>query len=262
MNIKQIKEYLQENPGYLKKGKTYLSDFLDCTEEDIERAKKDIKNSGNVLIIGDLHCPWDLKGYAQFCKEIQIKHECTKVIFIGDVIDGNSWSYHEKDVDGLSVKYEVENAIEHLQEYYKLFPEALICWGNHDLLIERKARTAGMSRKFIKSLHEIIEAPKGWKFVHQVVIDDVRYTHGSVGNAFKVAERSRISTVQGHFHRQASIQWTVSEKDALYGMQVGCGVDHEAYAFDYSRAIPAKPVISCAVVKDGGKLPIIELMKL
>ena len=36
-----------------------------------------------------------------------------------------------------------------LKDWYKAFPVAKICLGNHDLLVQRKAKTAGLSKHFI-----------------------------------------------------------------------------------------------------------------
>ena len=54
-----------------------------------------------ILVIGDLHEPFCLDGYLEHCKEVYAKHNCNKVIFIGDVIDNHYSSYHDPDPDGL-----------------------------------------------------------------------------------------------------------------------------------------------------------------
>ena len=45
------------------------------------------KEESRILVIGDLHEPFCLDGYLQFCKDTYSKYNCNKVIFIGDVID-------------------------------------------------------------------------------------------------------------------------------------------------------------------------------
>lgn len=219
-------------------------------------------DKNNVLVIGDLHAPFVLEGYLEFCREQQEKYNCGTVVFIGDIIDGNSWSYHEHDADGMSVKTEVNRSIEQLKEWYQVFPEATVLLGNHDLLVARKARTAGLSKMFIRDLGDILQAPKTWNFTHEFIKDNVKYIHGSIGNAIKRAKDERVSIVQGHLHTEAFIQYAVSEKDAIFGMQVGCGIDREAYAFEYAKPFPKKPVISCGIVLENGTLPIVKLMSL
>ena len=290
-NIKKeyIKNQLLNNKGYLsgtgvlKKGYAFIANKFDCTQvlikeivqelrqqfkyepvnaEDIKTVNIISKKHSNRLIIGDLHAPFILDGYLEWCKELQEEYKCNDVTFIGDIIDGHSWSYHESDVDGLSVGDELYAAKKQLQLAYKLFPKAEITLGNHDLLIARKARSAGLSQYFIKDLGEILESPKDWNFRHEFIHDDVRYTHGSVGNAFRRATLSRMSTVQGHLHSESFVQYSVSEKDAIWGLQIGAGIDREKYAFDYAKPFAKKPIVSAGIVLNNGKIPLIRLMNL
>lgn len=290
-----IKKELLRNKGYLsntgvlKKGYKFLANKFECSQVLIKEIVSEIRRSkstsyektevaksaksaktfninklgnNNRLIIGDLHAPFILDGYLEWCYELQRKYDCTKVTFIGDVIDGHSWSYHESDVDGLSVGDELYAAKKQLQLAYKLFPDAEITLGNHDLLIARKAKTAGLSQRFIRDLSEILESPKGWNYSHEFIHDNVRYTHGSIGNAFKRATLSRMSTVQGHLHSESFVQYSVSEKDAIFGLQIGCGIDRDKYAFEYAKPMPKKPVISAGLVLENGQVPLIRLMNL
>lgn len=57
-------------------------------------------NTSRVLVIGDLHCPFDLDGYLEHCQDIYSRHNCNRVVFIGDIIDNHYSSYHETDPDG------------------------------------------------------------------------------------------------------------------------------------------------------------------
>lgn len=41
----------------------------------------------------------------------------------------------------------------------------------------------------------------------------------------------------------------------IFGVSVGCGIDHKAYAFAYGKENTRKPVVGCSVVLQG-KLPI------
>jgi hypothetical protein len=45
-------------------------------------------------------------------------------------------------------------------------------------------------------------------------------------------------------------------------MQAGCGIDDKAYAMNYAMFNLKKSIISCHVVLNDGKLPIIILMEL
>lgn len=134
--------------------------------------------------------------------------------------------------------------------------------GNHDLLISRKAKEYGLSQIFLKYFGDIIEAPKEWEFKHELYKDGVLYIHGSTGNAISRAKEIRHSVAQGHLHSEAFVQWSVSEIDSIFGLQVGAGLDRHQYAFEYAKTMPKKPIISSAVILNKGRLPILELMKL
>lgn len=230
----------------------------------IKKSSKDesFLNKDNVIFIADLHAPHILKGYLKWCKELQNRYDCGTVIFSGDIVDGGAWNYHEKNPDSPGVKDELYAAKKQLKDVYKMFPEAVCLLGNHDLLISRKAKTIGLSQHFIRNLHDILEAPKEWKFVHQYKKDNVIYKHGAYGDAFKAATESRISTCQGHFHAKSFVQWSVSEKDAIFGLQVGAGFDRDQMAFDYAKPFHKKPIISCGLILDKGLTPIVKIMPL
>jgi hypothetical protein len=162
----------------------------------------------------------------------------------------------------MGVKEELDQTRKQLSKVFQMFPKATCLLGNHDLLVARKAKFIGLSQEFVKSIGEIFGAPKGWKFTHEYSKNNVRYIHGDKGDAFKQAKETRISTVQGHLHSQAFLQWSVSEKDSIFGLQVGAGLDRHKYAFEYAKSMPKKPIISCGVVLDKGTLPMILIMPL
>jgi len=216
----------------------------------------------NVIFIPDLHAPFIKEGVLEFIKEQQCKYNCGKVIFAGDILDGHAWSYHEHDPDGMSVGHELQAAREQLNPWFEAFPDAISLMGNHDLLIQRKARTIGLSKEFIKGFGDVIGAPKTWEFKIEHIENNVLYKHGNIGDAFTVAKKSRISTCQGHFHAKTFVQWSVSERDAIFGLQVGWGADRDAYAFDYGKPFSDKPIISCGLILDSGQTPIVKLMQL
>ncbi len=235
---------------------------VDLQEEKIEPFLTGDKN--NVLVIGDTHIPFERKGYLKFCREVQERFNCGTVVHIGDVVDNNYSSYHETNPDGHSAGDELALAISKLKSWYYTFPEAYVCLGNHDQIIQRKAFTSGMSKRWIKGLAEVLEVPN-WKFDLEHQIQGVIYTHGTGTSgdraAFNRALNRRLSVVSGHLHTTASITWNVSEIDRIFAMQVGCGIDDAQYSFDYAKAFSKKSIVSCGVVLNG-KLPIVVPMEL
>lgn len=217
------------------------------------------KNGKNVLVIGDLHLPFCLDGYLEHCIAMYKQYKCNEVVFIGDIIDNHASSYHETDPDGMSAGEELSLAIEQVKGWYKAFPKATVCIGNHDRLIMRKAYSSGLSQHWIRSYSEVLGVP-GWDFVESIEIDDVLYIHGEGGTAERKSKSEMQSTVQGHLHSECYVKWSVGSRFKVFGMQVGCGIDHKKYAFAYAKA-GKKPAIACGVVLKG-LTPINLLMNL
>lgn len=217
-------------------------------------------NPKNVLTIGDIHEPFSLKGYLEFCREKQEEFNCGTVVFIGDIIDNHAPSFHDSETCAMGTDDELELAKQKVAEWYSVFPKAYVTIGNHDRIIHRKAKVGGISTKWIREYSEVLNTP-GWKFVEEVEIDNVCYNHGEAGTARSRMKAQLQSQVQGHLHSQAYIEYSVGAKYKIFGAQVGCGVDREAYAMSYGR-IFQKPVISCLVVLNSGTLPILLPMEL
>lgn len=207
------------------------------------------EGKSRVLVIGDIHCPFDLEEYLYHCQQMYLDFHCNQVVFIGDVIDNSYSSYHETDPDGYSAGEELLRAKDRLQRYYKAFPKATVILGNHDRLIKRKAFSGGVPKEWIKEFSEVLEVP-GWDFVDHIVIDGVLYVHGEGGTARTRIKSEHQSTVQGHLHTQAYIEWIFNAQHRVFGMQVGTGIDFDAFAFAYAKR-GKKPAVSCGVVLNG-----------
>ena len=208
-----------------------------------------VKNVNRVLVIGDLHEPFCLDGYLQHCINTYEIYNCNRVVFIGDVIDNHYSSYHESDPDGYGAGEELELAIDKLSKWYKQFPCAEVMIGNHDRLIRRKAFSGGIPKAWIKDYPDVLKTP-GWTFKERTVIDNVQYVHGESGKAIKKAKDDMMSTVQGHRHTELGIEFAVGLGFKIFGMAVGCGIDHETYAMAYGKNFK-KPAIGCGVVING-----------
>ena len=204
------------------------------------------KKGKNILVIGDLHEPFCLDGYLEFCKKQYEKFSCDEVVFIGDIIDNHYSSYHETDADGMGGLDELSLAIKKLEAWYKTFPEATVLIGNHDRMVMRKAQTSAIPKAWIKDYKDVLNVPT-WNFVDRYVIGDVQYIHGEAGTARTKCRADLMSTVQGHLHTQAYTEWYVGANYKIFGSQVGCGIDHDSYAMGYAKR-GKKPAIGCMVV--------------
>ncbi|QDP63639.1 MAG: hypothetical protein Unbinned3987contig1001_15 [Prokaryotic dsDNA virus sp.] len=216
----------------------------------------------NLLCIGDLHEPFSLDSYLEFCISKYNEFNCTEVVFIGDIIDNHYASYHETygGSELMTGSDELDFAIERISRWYKAFPKATVIIGNHDRMVSRKAQTSAIPSKWIKSYKEVLEVPN-WNFVERYVKDGVQYLHGEGGTARTKCRSDMMNTVQGHLHTQAYCEHYVGQNFRVFGMQIGCGINHETYAMAYAK-YGKKPAIGCAVICNSGKLPINLLMKL
>jgi metallophosphoesterase superfamily enzyme len=268
------KEFKESRYDNIKQSKNFESLLNKATHQDIFKnaflkKKEHVKNtvveikkskSGkNVLVIGDLHLPFSLNDYLEHCKDTYRKYNCNEVVFIGDIIDNHASSYHETDPDGYNAGEELKIAIQQVKEWYNAFPKATVIIGNHDRIIMRKAYSSGLSKLWIKGYAEVLGTP-GWTFTDSIEIDNVLYIHGEGGTARARVRRDLQSIVQGHLHSQAYIDWCVGAKFKLFGMQVGCGIDHKSYAMAYGKEGP-KPAIACGVILKG-EIPINIMMNL
>jgi len=210
----------------------------------------------NILVVGDLHLPFTHPKYLEFCKQQYRKWKCNQVVFIGDIADFHYSSFHpiEPATDGCETEY--TKMLKELAKWQKAFPNAKITYGNHDLIPFRKAVANGLSIRMMSDWNRLFNAPDTWEFGEKFIIDDVMYTHGT-NAALARMTLARISVVQGHLHSLQYVQWSQSEINKLFAMQVGCGIDVESYAFHYGKSFPRKPILGCGVVLDNGKTPLV-----
>ncbi len=228
-----------------------MKDFRPRLKGQILSAYKNLtRKEDRVLVIGDLHEPFCLDGYLDFCKRIYREHNLNKVVFIGDVIDQHYSSYHETDADGMGGADELELAINRLSRWYKAFPNADVTLGNHDRIIIRKAQTSNIPSKWIKEFGEVLETPN-WNFVTDVYYDGVRYVHGDKsGKPRMAAKRDMVSTVSGHYHTDMYCEWYFGKTRAIFSLAVGCGIDSKSYAMGYMQG-GKKEAVGVGVVLGG-----------
>lgn len=221
-----------------------------------------MKEIENILVIGDLHMPFTKPGYLEHCLAAKKEYKTNKTIFIGDLIDNHFTSYYEINPDGYSAGGELAASVRELKEWKKAFKEAFVTIGNHDRLVLRKAFSNGISSKWIKGMAEVLETPN-WKYDISYESNKVLYYHGEGGsNMLQTIYRHRQSIVMGHWHTKFEITFSTSEKDILWGMNVGCGIDIKRYAFEYMKHNTKRPILGCGAVLDNGRLPILVPMNL
>lgn len=218
-----------------------------------------------VGIIGDTHIPYELDGYLEFCADTFDLWGVDTIVHIGDMFDNHALSFHDSEPLLQGVTGEWEEAKERARQWYNMFPEATLIEGNHDRIPARQLRKLGMEPSiFLKPIEELMGMPDGWVVRNEIEIDGVLYHHGETAmgvNGFRNDAKERMQcTVTGHNHSNAGISATASSSELVWGMAVGCGVDHAHLAFAYGKHFKHKPIVACGVVIDGA--PYVEYMDL
>jgi hypothetical protein len=173
------------------------------------------------------------------------------------LVDAAALGYHEKHPNLPAALHERRAAVRQVRQLVKAFPKADWLLGNHDARAERQAITAGIPPEFLRSPNELWECP--WRVTDrygELVIDGVIYTHGETGPggqdaAFRQAMANFQSTVCGHWHSNAGVRWGANSRSRIFGLAVGCGVDHHKLAMAYGRKFTRKPMLGCGVVVGG-----------
>lgn len=251
--------------------KRYSIKFLDDESEssalgynilDGKVAKKTIEEeplNRKVLVIGDIHAPFTASGYLEFCQKMYRKHKCTDVVFIGDIIDNHFSSFHDTDPDGLGGNEELHEAKKQIALFYKAFPEAKVCIGNHDALGNRRAFKAGLSSRWIRTLDEVLNTPN-WDYKEEHKIGDFLFVHGTGRKASARCKEDFVSIVQGHYHSESYIEHMVgSNGERKMAIQVGCGIDREKYAFNYGKQFK-RPHVNVAIIDIDNNIAFHEYM--
>jgi predicted phosphodiesterase len=214
-----------------------------------------------VLVIGDLHLPVDHKKYLRFCQDLYYQWECDTTVFIGDVLDFQAISFHAAHPQCPGPDDEYRLAYKAVQKWYKTFPKARVCTGNHDNRVMRLAESVNIPPRFLRDHSEIWETP-GWEWGYDFIIDDVYYFHGEgmsgVHPAYNTMGKMLMSVVMGHCHARAGVKWKSNPLTRIFGMDTGCGIDVKAFQFAYGKHIKDRPVLSAGVVIDG--IPYHEVM--
>lgn len=221
----------------------------------------------NTLILPDTHIPFHHPNLLPWVREIAHDYKVKRVCHVGDIVDNHAISFHDHDPDGMSPGDELIAARKELTRWVKAFPNVHCAVGNHDELGRRKAYDTGIPTAYYKSFADVLGLPSTWLFRFNWLFDgNWQLTHGTGSSghdaAFKLAMNHRISTAAGHIHTAAGVKFHASNKDIIWSLQVGCGIDRKSYAFSYGRDFITKPILGCGLVLEGGKLPIFLPMPL
>ena len=261
-NWKQIAERLRFSDG--KSWSEVYADmkpyFPDLTDKQIEekvrgylRRCDKYKSNAPVGVFSDIHAPFDHPNFPYFLQDTFKKHGVGQIVCCGDIVDNHATSRHGAEPCALGAYSELDLAIQRLKLYGIVFPDVEYIIGNHDMRPERQAASVGIGSRFLKDMHDVLELPDGWVCRgEEYILDDVLYIHGincsGKNGALNKALAERMSVVIGHSHAFGGCQYSANSRDSVFGMNVGCGISEEAYAFAYGKHSKYKCTLGCGIV--------------
>lgn len=225
--------------------------------------KTDDVDNSRILFISDLHVPYHHPQAFEFLKHLKKKYKPTRVICLGDECDKHSLSYHDSDPDLYSAGHELQESIKFIKELEAIFPRMDILESNHGSLVWRKAKTNGIPRHYIKSYNDVLGVGDGWKWHFDLIIDlpngqKCYVHHGKSPDVLKLSQSMGMNAVQGHFHSDLGSRYWGNPQGLYWGMQCGCLINRESYAFAYANVNIKKQLIGTGLVIDS--LPVVEPM--
>lgn len=134
-------------------------------------------------------------------------------------------------------------------------PRMIVLDSNHGSLVYRKGKWAGLPRIVFKTYNQILEAPKGWKWVNDLVVDSpsgpIYLHHGKSSHPTMLSRNMAMNTVQGHFHSLFSINYWSNPLKSYWSVHSGCLIDDKSLAFAYNKTTLPRPMLGCTVILDG-----------
>jgi hypothetical protein len=211
-----------------------------------------------------MHHPYAHPYTVPFLADLAKRQIFYRVICIGDEVVFHDLSFHDSDPDLDSAGVELDKAIQGLKPIYKLFPKVTVVESNHGSMVLRKAMHGKIPRKAIKSYNDTLDAPKGWQWVFDIIVNTplgpVYFCHGKSGTPGRLASQYGMSCVQGHFHEKAQIMYISTPEKLMFDAHTGCLADDKSLALGYNKINPKRPIVSVIRITDG--IPHIEPMVL
>lgn len=213
------------------------------------------KTKKSILVISDMHHPYSHPDTVSFLKAIKHKYNPDEIICIGDEADFHDMSFHDSDPDLDSAGVELEKAIQGLRPIYQLFPKCTVLESNHGSMVLRKALVGKIPRKALKSYNDILDAPKGWNWVFDTIVQTplgpVYFCHGKTTTPGKLASQYGMSAVQGHYHEKAQISYISTPEKLMFDAHTGCLANDKSLALGYNKVNPKRPIVSILIILNG-----------
>jgi hypothetical protein len=226
--------------------------------------------NSRILVISDLHCPYQHKDALAFLQALKDKYSPDRVINLGDELDFHAMSFHDSDPDLDSAGRELQRGREVLWELEKMFPRMDLVDSNHGSMTYRKAKANGIPRHLILNYRDAVFGEKrkdgaivrpdgrgdGWTWRPSLDIalpngQNLHVVHGASKSTIQNVKQYGCCFMQGHHHSTFETVYNGTPSALNWGASFGCLIDDESYAFAYNKNTPARPVIGCGIILDG-----------
>lgn len=219
-----------------------------------------------ILIISDMHIPYHHPDMLDFLRAVKVKYEPTRVICIGDEIDGHAMSFHTSDPDLDSAGTEISRARSVIKDLEKMFPVMDIVHSNHGSMLYRRGKEHGIPKHMLKNYNDVLGVGYDWKWYEDLTIElpngqHVHFHHGRGSSVGMVSRKLGMSFVQGHYHSKFVIDYWGNPLALNWGMNVGCLIDDHSLAFAYNKIPAERPIIGLGMIIDS-QPKLIPLVKL
>lgn len=222
-------------------------------------------DNSRILLISDLHIPYHHQDAVEFLVHLKEKYNPTRIICLGDEVDGHALSFHDNDPDLPSAGDEIRQALPVIAELFKIFPQMDILESNHGSLVWRKAKVFGIPKHYIKSYNEVLGVDDGWKWSFDLTVDlpngqKCYLHHGKTSNIIQLSQQMGMCASSGHYHETFKIDYWGNSTGLYWGMQCGCLIDDNKLAFNYNNVNIKRPIIGTGLIIDS--MPVLEPMRL
>ena len=220
--------------------------------------------NNRILVISDLHAPYQHPDAIKFLKKLKEEYEPDTVISIGDELDYHAMSFHPSDASLYSAGDELKKGREVIWQLEELFPKMTVIESNHGSMAYRKGKVAGIPKEVIRPYKEILDVKHWeWEPYLEMILPNKQpcfFIHGISANTRTLMTSKMMSSVQGHYHEKFEIVYQGNGERLNFGMTVGCLIDDSSMAFHYNKVFAKRPIIGCGMIIDSQ--PILQPMVL
>lgn len=212
----------------------------------------------NALCISDLQIPFehiDAFDFVCHVRKTYFPNLNPFIVNLGDEFDQHTLGKWGANPNGHSAKAEMDEAKLRIKQWFNTFPKMFLCISNHTYRVFKRSREAGIPDAFMRSIGEAYDLPSTWQWREKWIHDGICFEHGEMVSgqlaAIRAAMQNRMSTVIGHQHSNGGIIYNASANDVIWGMNTGCLIDVNQYAFDYGKTLRNKPTLGMGIILDG-----------